>query len=132
MPLVDALSFVARNFDNYLRVLREPPRPARPPSPRDYGRSAYPPTYYSGTYDGYYARPQPASHQPASYDRRGAETRSEAVGQHGGGGYREEGGGRQQVESNLSAEAIGEMISKLQGSQPGKKDLFHDIVLNSF
>jgi len=122
MPLSDALSFVARNFDSYLRMLREPPRHARPPSPRDYGRSSYPSAAYSGSYEGYYARPPVSAPQAASYDRRGPEVESGAVGRPSG-GYRED-SGRQQVDSNLSSKEIGEMLSKLQG----KKEVFQDIL----
>jgi len=42
MPLDDALSFVARNFDAYLRVLREPVAPYRAPPPAHvYPRDEY-------------------------------------------------------------------------------------------
>lgn len=54
MPLEDALSFVARNFDAYLRGLREPPPPHRggvPPHaypPRDdYARGPPPPMHHA-------------------------------------------------------------------------------------
>lgn len=46
MPLNDAVSFVARNFDSYLRDLREPPPPAQSYySPSSYSHPAPPPRY---------------------------------------------------------------------------------------
>lgn len=51
MPLDDALSFVARNFDNYLRLLREPYYP--PPAQQGYGARDPPPRNYSSSSSSY-------------------------------------------------------------------------------
>lgn len=53
MPLDDALSFVARNFDAYLRGFREPPPMRGPPPPQ-----AFPPR------DDYNRAPPPVHHPP--------------------------------------------------------------------
>ena len=52
MPLDDCLSLVARNFDMYLKFLREPYRGPAPPvyGPRDDPRAYAPPTYAPQAY----------------------------------------------------------------------------------
>lgn len=58
MPLDDALSFVARNFDNYLRVLREPYYP--PPAQSVYD-AREPMRSYSNASSSTYQHQQPAA-----------------------------------------------------------------------
>ena len=139
MPLADAVSFVARNFDTYLRDLREPPvaTPYYPPAPsyhhpappprRDYERapSSYPDPYSTGSYGSSYsaysrAPPVPASRQPVYSDNRQPD--------YGGsrGGMAVESAervrsGPYEGERNYSSEILSNLVGKLKG-EPGNDD----------
>lgn len=87
MPLTDALSLIARNFDVYLRALREPPPPSYyTPPPRTYPAR----DYYAQSYGGGYSQTSPPS-RPAIYENTDRKP-----------------------EKELSADDISQMIAKLK------------------
>ena len=145
MPLTDAVSFVARNFDTYLRDLREPaPPPASSyyPSPpaSSYGHPAPPPrhdydrggpyrdSYGSSSYGGSstaaagygYPEPRPAVASreplPSAYYTDDRRRDEERLGVSGPPPRDEV------VEKTYSSEVLSSMIEKLK-REPGKPSL---------
>ena len=139
MPLTDAVSFVARNFDVYLRELREPPPPASSYYPPTYGHPAPPPRHdYDRGVGGYrdpygpssygssssvaatgygYPEPRPAgaSRESSAYyadDRRNEER------------VRDSEPLREAVEKTYSSEVLSSMIEKLK-REPGNISLLY-------
>ena len=128
MPLTDAVSFVARNFDTYLRDLREPAPPASsyfsPPSynyhapqpRREYDTvGSYPDPYSSRShsssaagYRGGYSQPPTAaaSRQPSVYSVSRVDDRRDE----------ERGRSSEPYEGarNFSSEVLSSMIAKLK------------------
>ncbi|XP_066936688.1 nuclear receptor coactivator 5-like [Clytia hemisphaerica] len=118
MPLKDALSFVARNFDQYLKDLsREPPPPSSyypssynyPPPPRaDYGRG-YPPEPAYGGYGGQHSYPPPRHTEQPAY-----RSEERVGGYDDRGSISSQGSERSSETKKLSAEELNEMIEKLK------------------